>query len=98
MAQKPAAPTPPKAEPAKKPAVKAPAAKPVKKVSGTQGAAPGNLDALVNKHLATFRNADKTLAEAKRVFEKFYLGASRLSMRRMAARSMKASDVWTLNS
>ena len=26
----------------------------------------------------------------KRVFEKFYLGASRLSMRRMAARSMKA--------
>jgi hypothetical protein len=34
----------------------------------------------------------------KRVFEKFYLGASRLSMRRMAARSMKASEVWTFNS
>src|ERR1700686_4986284 len=29
------------------------------------------------------------------VFEKFYLGASRLSMRRMAAKSMKASEVWT---
>lgn len=38
-----------------------------------------------------------TLA-AERVFEKFYLGASRLSMRRMAARSMKASEVWTFNS
>src|SRR5271166_2242814 len=35
---------------------------------------------------------------AKRVFEKFYLGASRLSMRRMAARSMRASEVWTFNS
>jgi hypothetical protein len=34
----------------------------------------------------------------KRVFEKFYLGASRLIMRRMAARSMKASEVWTFNS
>ena len=32
------------------------------------------------------------------MFEKFYLGASRLSMRRMAARSMKASEVWTFNS
>ena len=38
----------------------------------------------------------KTKARLKRVFEKFYLGASRLSMRRMAARSMKASEVWTL--
>jgi hypothetical protein len=28
------------------------------------------------------------------VFEKFYLGANRLSMRRIAARSMKASEVW----
>ena len=36
--------------------------------------------------------------DLKRVFEKFYLGASRLSMRRMAARSMKASEVWTFNS
>jgi hypothetical protein len=34
----------------------------------------------------------------ERVFEKFYLGASRLSMRRMAARSMKASEVCTFNS
>ena len=37
-------------------------------------------------------------AEIERVFEKFYLGASRLSIRRMAARSMKASEVWTFNS
>jgi hypothetical protein len=37
-------------------------------------------------------------AGIQRVFEKFYLGASRLSMRRMAARSMKASEVWTFNS
>ena len=36
------------------------------------------------------------LLQLERVFEKFYLGASRLSMRRMAARSMKASDVWTM--
>jgi len=35
---------------------------------------------------------------SQRVFEKFYLAASRLSMRRMAARSMKASEVWTFNS
>jgi hypothetical protein len=34
----------------------------------------------------------------ERVFENFYLGASRLSMRRMAARSMKASEVCTFNS
>jgi hypothetical protein len=34
----------------------------------------------------------------ERVFEKFYLGASRLSMRRIAARSMKASEVCTFNS
>ena len=65
MAQKPATPAPRKAEPAKKPAVKAPAAKPVKKATGTQAAPPGNLDALVNKYLAAFRNAEKTLAEAK---------------------------------
>jgi hypothetical protein len=70
MAQKPAAPTPRKAEPAKKPAPKAPA-KPVKKVSGAQAAAPGNLDALVNQHLAAFRNADKTLAEAKALVQTY---------------------------
>src|SRR5690348_14434272 len=71
MAQKPPAPIPRKAEPAKKPAVKAPAAKPVKKASGAQAAAPGNLDALVNKHLATFRNAEKTLAEAKALIQTY---------------------------
>src|SRR3954447_26360690 len=77
MAQKPAAPTPRKAEPAKKPAVQAPAkpvkraAKPVKKASGTQAAAPGNLDALVNQHLAAFRNADKTLAEAQALMQTY---------------------------
>jgi hypothetical protein len=65
MAQKPTTPKARQTAPAKKPAVKAPAAtKPVKKASATQ-AAPGNLDALVNKHLAAFRNAEKTLAEAK---------------------------------
>ena len=47
----------------------------------------------------TAKSGPKCVAERiKRVFEKFYLGASRLSMRRMAARSMKASEVWTFNS
>jgi hypothetical protein len=64
MAQKPATPAPRKTEAAKKPTVKAPAAKPVKKNGGGQTASPGNLDALVNKYLAAFRNAEKTLAEA----------------------------------
>ena len=45
--------------------MKAPAAKPVKKASATQATPPGNLDALVNKYLAAFRNAEQTLAEAK---------------------------------
>ena len=65
MAQKPATPAPRKAETAKKPAAKAPAAKPVKKAGGAQTAPPGNLDALVNRYLAAFRNAEQTLAEAK---------------------------------
>ena len=66
MAQKSTTPKARQTAPAKKPAVKAPAAtKPVKKASATQAAAPGNLDALVNKHLAAFRNEEKTLAEAK---------------------------------
>ena len=66
MAQKPATPASRKAEGAKKPSAKAPAAtKPVKKAGATQAAPPGNLDALVNKYLAAFRNAEKTLAEAK---------------------------------
>ena len=65
MAQKPATPAPRKTEAAKKPTVKAPAAKPVKKAGGTEAAPPGNLDALVNKYLAAFRNAEKALADAK---------------------------------
>jgi hypothetical protein len=71
MAQKPATPASRKAQPVKKPEVKAPTAKPVKKVSGTQAAPPGNLDALVNKYLAAFRNAEKTLAEAKALVETY---------------------------
>jgi hypothetical protein len=65
MAQKPATPAPRKAEAAKKPAAKAPSAKPVKKATGTKAAPPGDLDTLVNKHLAALRTAEKTLAEAK---------------------------------
>ena len=71
MAQKPATPAPRKAEAAKKPVAKAPAAKPVKKAGGTQASPPGNLDALVNKYLAAFRNAEKTLAEAKALVETY---------------------------
>ena len=39
--------------------------KPVKKTGGAQTASLGNLDALVNKYLAAFRNAEKALADAK---------------------------------
>ena len=42
--------------------MKAPAAKPVKKATGTKAAPPGGLDSLVNKHLAALRNAEKALA------------------------------------
>ena len=52
---------------------------------------------LADDHAATLALTAEVLA-GERVFEKFYLGASRLSMRRMAARSMKASEVWTFNS
>ncbi|MBV9490463.1 MAG: hypothetical protein JO069_12180, partial [Verrucomicrobia bacterium] len=71
MAQKPTTPAPRKTEAAKKPAVKAPAAKPVKKATGTKAAPSGNLDALVNKHLAALRNAEKALAEAKALIETY---------------------------
>jgi hypothetical protein len=70
MAQKPAAPPPRKAEPAKKPAAKAPA-KPLKKVSGAQAATPGNLDALINQYLAAFRKADQMLAQAKALVQTY---------------------------
>jgi hypothetical protein len=62
MDQKSATPAPRKADAAKKPAVKAPATQPVKKATGTQAAPSGDLDALVNKYLAAFRNAEQTLA------------------------------------
>ena len=65
MPQKPATPAPRKANPPKKPAAKTPAAKPAKKAPGTKAAPPGDLDALVNKHLAALRTAEQTLAEAK---------------------------------
>ena len=71
MAQKPATPAPRKAEAAKKPAVKA-TAKPVKKATGTKAAPPGDLDALVNKHLAALRTAEKTLAEAKALVQTYH--------------------------
>ena len=78
MAQKPAAPSPRKAESAKKPAVQAPttkavkpAAKPAKKANGGPATTPGNLDALINQHLAAFRNADKLLAEAKALVQTY---------------------------
>ena len=71
MAQKPATPAPRKAQPVKKPAVKAPA-KPVKKAAGTKVAPSGDLDALVNKHLAALRNAEKALAEAKALVQTYH--------------------------
>src|SRR5205823_13090475 len=71
MAQKPAASQTRKAPPAKKPAARTQAAKPVKKTSGGQAAPSGNLDALVNKHLAAFRTADKALAEAKTLVQTY---------------------------
>ena len=72
MPQKPATPAPRKADAAKKSSVQAPAAtKPVKKASGTQAAPPGGLDALVNKHLAALRTAEKTLAEAKALIQTY---------------------------
>jgi hypothetical protein len=70
MAQKPATPALRKAEAAKKPAVKAPA-KPAKKATGTKPAPPGDLDALVNKHLAALRTAEQMLAEAKALVQTY---------------------------
>ena len=73
MAQKPAAPAPRKVKAAKKPPVKAPAGtKAVKKAGGTQAAPSGGLDALVNKHLAALRTAEKTLAEAKALVQTYH--------------------------
>ena len=72
MPQKPATPKARQTAPAKKPAAKAPAAKPVKKATGTKAALPGELDSLVNKHLAALRTAEKTLAEAKALVQTYH--------------------------
>ena len=71
MAQKSATPAPRKAQPAKKPTVKAPAAKPIKKATSTKAAPPGDLDSLVDKHLTALRNAEKALAEAKGLIQTY---------------------------
>ena len=101
MAQKPATPAPRKTEAAKKPAVKAPAAKPVKKAPGTKAAPPGGLDALVNKHLAALRTAEKTLAEAKALIQTYrdkypelaaYLPASAVEERAIHLREDAADE------
>jgi hypothetical protein len=71
MPQKPASPAPRKTEAVKKPAVKTPAAKPVKKATGRQAAPSGDLDSLVNKHLTALRNAERTLADAKALIQTY---------------------------
>ncbi|HEX3443371.1 MAG TPA: hypothetical protein VHS80_01540 [Chthoniobacterales bacterium] len=43
----------------------------VKKAAGVRGSTLGNIDSLINKHLATFRNAEKALAEAKALVETY---------------------------
>ena len=49
--------------------------KKVEKAVGARGSTLGNIDSLVNKYLATylatFRNAEKTLAEVKTLVETF---------------------------
>ena len=71
MAQKPVIPKSRKTvERAKKPAAKD-AVKKVEKAVGAQGSTLGNIDSLVNKHLASFRNAEKTLAEARALVQSY---------------------------
>ena len=43
----------------------------VKKVEKAVGSTVGNIDSLVNKHLAAFRNAEKTLAQAKALVQTY---------------------------
>jgi len=45
--------------------------KKVKKAVGSRESTLGDVDSLINKHLATFRNAEKTLAEAKALVETY---------------------------
>ena len=62
MAQKPATPTPRRAsERTRNP----PVAKPLPETGGSPAHTPNDFDELVNQHLAAFRTADQTLAEAK---------------------------------
>jgi hypothetical protein len=71
MAQKPVIPKSRKTvERAKKQAAKG-SVKEVKKAVGARGSTLGNIDSLVNKHLASFRNAEKTLAEAKALVQTY---------------------------
>ena len=71
MAQKPVIPKSRKTvERAKKPAAKD-AMKKVEKAVGAPGLTLGNIDSLVNKHLASFRNAEKTLAAAKALVQTY---------------------------
>ena len=57
-------------EGAKKPAAKD-SVKKVEKAVGAGGSTLGNIDSLVNKHLAAFRNAEKTLAQAKALVQTY---------------------------
>jgi hypothetical protein len=43
----------------------------VKKAAGVRGTTLGNIDSLINKHLAAFRNAEKALARAKALVETY---------------------------
>ena len=71
MAQKPVIPKSRKTvEHAKKQAAKD-TVKKVEKAVGARGSTLGNIDSLVNKHLASFRNAEKTLAEAKALVQTY---------------------------
>src|SRR6516165_4056627 len=45
--------------------------KKVEKAAGARGSTLGNIDFLVNKYLATFRNAEKTLADVKALVETY---------------------------
>src|ERR1700731_23159 len=56
-------------EGAKKPAAKDSVK--IKKVEKAVGSTLGNIDSLVNKHLAAFRNAEKTLAQARALVQTY---------------------------
>jgi hypothetical protein len=59
-------------EGAKKPAAKdSVKIKKVEKAVGAGGSTLGNIDSLVNKHLVAFRNAEKTLAQAKALVQTY---------------------------